>query len=73
MKNKIQYARKAKAHCQAIKSAINALCEMMDITDEDFREADKLKDYKSIFQKADAWERNYDHYIKKAGKRNEKE
>lgn len=73
MKNKIEYAKKAKAHCRAIKDGINALCQMMEITDETFNETDRLSDYKSIFQKADDWERQYENFIVKAGKRNEKE
>lgn len=73
MENKIKYAQKASAHCKAIKDGINALCQMMNITDDTFNETDRLSDYQSIFSKADAWERQYENFIKKAGSENEKD
>lgn len=73
MENKIEYAKKAILFCKTIKDSINSLCEMMDVTDETFNETDRLTDYKSIFSKADNWERQYKNYIKKAGAKNEKE
>ena len=73
MNNKIEYAKKASTHCKAIKDGISALCQIMDITDDTFNETDRLSDYKSIFSKADAWERQYENYIKKAGVEIEKE
>ena len=39
----------------------------MDIADDTFGETDRITDYKSIFSKADAWEKQYENYIKKAG------
>lgn len=34
MANKIEYSKRAMSHCKAIKDSINALCGMIDITDE---------------------------------------
>lgn len=65
--NKIDYARKGTSYCKSIKDAINSLCSMMDIADDTFRETDRIPDYKSIFSKADAWEKQYENYIEKAG------
>ena len=67
MANKIEYAKRAMSHCKAIKDIINALCGMIDIADETFSESDKVSDYKSIFQKADAWEKQYKNYIENTG------
>ncbi len=67
MENKIRHAEKGVSYCKSIKDAINGLCSMMDIADDTFGETDRITDYKSIFSKADAWEKQYENYIKKAG------
>lgn len=67
MENKLEYAKKAIAYCDMIKDGISGLCSMMDIADDTFGETDRITDYKSIFSKADAWEKQYENYIDKAG------
>ena len=67
MENKIQYAKKGVSYCKSIKDAINGLCSMVDIADDTFGETDRITDYKSIFSKVDAWEKQYKNYIEKAG------
>lgn len=62
--DKIEYAQTAIKYCQMIKDGINAICSMMDITDDTFKETDRISDYKSIFQKADTWEKGYENFIK---------
>lgn len=65
MNKRIDYAKKAKSYCKMIKDGINGLCSMLDITDDTFKEMDRLGNYKSMFQKADDWEKQYENYIKK--------
>lgn len=66
MDSKIEYAKKAIAYCDMIRDGISCLCSMMDITDDTFRETDRLSDYRSITQKANDWKSQYENYIKKA-------
>ena len=40
---------------------------MMDITDETFKETDRLSDYRNITNKAKDWKNQYENYIKEAG------
>ena len=63
MAKKKDYAKKAIAFCQMIKDGINGLCQMMDITDDTFNETDRLGDYKGIFSKVSAWEKDYSSFL----------
>lgn len=67
MDSKIEYAKKAIAYCDMIKDGISGLCSMMDITDDTFRETDRLTDYRNIVNKAKDWKSQYENYIKEEG------
>ena len=66
MENKLEYAKKAIAYCDMIKDGISGLCSMMDITDETFRETDRITDYRNIVNKAKDWKSQYENYIKES-------
>ncbi len=60
---KLSHAQEAAKHCRTINEAINGLCDILDISDDGFGEYDRLGAYKDIFQKASAWEKQYEDYI----------
>lgn len=63
MDKKKDYAKKAIAYCQKIKEGLEGLSHMIDFSDDTFNDLDKIRDFKSMFGKVSAWEKDYTAFL----------
>ena len=67
MDERIEHAEKAMHYCSQIKKAINGLCQILDLGEAHFDEMSRLETYKSMFRKADEWEKQYADFVQEQG------
>lgn len=63
MKNNLEHAEQAVDFCEQIKEGVRGLTSLVDISDDEFGESDRLGEYRMIFRLADAWQKKYAEYI----------
>ena len=66
MKDNLEHAEQAVAFCEQIKEGVRGLTSLVDISDDEFGESDRLGEYRTIFRLADAWQKKYAEYISQA-------
>ena len=63
MKNSLEHAEQAVAFCEQIKEGVRGLTSLVDISEDEFGESDRLGEYRTIFRLADVWQKKYTEYI----------
>ena len=66
MNDNLEHAEQAVAFCEQIKEGVRGLTSLVDISDDEFGESDRLGEYRTIFRLADAWQKKYTEYIAQA-------
>ena len=66
MNNNLGHAEQAVAFCEQIKEGVRGLSSLVEISDDEFGESDRLGEYRTIFRLADAWQKKYTEYIAQA-------
>ena len=67
MSKDIEHGQQGMEYCKAIKDSIDGLCRILDLSNDTFDETSRLENYKAIFRKADAWEKQYAEFIQEQG------